>query len=420
MLHRAAPLCRVNDAPDSMIAPEPYHHVSFAKLRQRIGTNLGESELEQPDAINCAACGAENSGEMSFCGKCGSKLLQRENCEVTKAGGGPPQKCWKCGSMMPPAAMFCGVCGYKLGPADSGGTAPSNEGDTANSAMPEGRSDKKEGISAVSGVSDSFSSGGVSRETQEEEAKNEPMAESRRPEGSIREMVVIPEGQYPIGSDGDECNQDERPRHLVELSSFYIDRFAVSNAEYEQFDPNHSSLRAFPDSRDDEPVVFVTYADCEAYCRWRCKQEGVSEGTYRLPTEAQWEVAARGGALDQTYPWGDEIVPSLCNTREARRGRALPVGEGVPNGYGILHLGDNIREWCLDWYVPNYYEYLDASGRNPSGPSGSAFGNRLRVVRGASYQDSAIQLGRCAARNYSHPKSSSNDTGLRCVRLLSF
>ena len=386
--------------------------------------------MDNSEMLECANCGKLNPKEVLFCGKCGSKLQHPvvANSEKAEDEVSCVPKCWKCGSMMPKSAVFCGVCGNKLdsgtekerdgGPNSEPGVSKATIGVTSE-GEPAKLSDTRS-----AGAADAASKGIAHPKERKESAPGvsagvEPTRpEPPRPEGSIREMVLIPDGKFPIGSDGLEGNQDERPRHLVELSAFFIDRFAVSNAEYEQHDPGHISLRADSESRSGDPVVFVSYADCEAYCRWRCKQEGVSEGTYRLPTEAQWEVAARGGLPGQVYPWGDEINSALCNTREGRRGRALSVGEGVPNGYGLLHMGDNIREWCLDWYVANYYECLEASGRNPSGPSGSSFGNRLRVVRGASYQDSANQLGRCAARNYGHPRSSSNDTGFRCVRLL--
>lgn len=373
--------------------------------------------LDQADDIDCVKCGARNPAEMLFCGKCGSTLRTPKAIAPTIAEDAPPQKCWKCGSMMPSIAVFCGVCGLKLGSSTNERDRLQHDNcpDQAGVGSPAAHSDGR----SLDGANEPWERPGLTKGKTDLQSEADATVKPLRPEGSIREMVLIPAGKYPVGSDGDEGNQDERPRHIVELSSFFIDRFAVSNAEYELFDPSHASLRALTDSSDDDPVVFVTYGDCEAYCRWRSKQEGVSEGTYRLPTEAQWEVVARGGTLDQTYPWGDEINITICNTREGRRGRAVSVGKGVPNGYGILHIGDNIREWCLDWYMANYYAQLDASGRNPSGPAASAFGNRLRVVRGASYQDSANQLGRCAARNYCHPNSSSNDTGFRCVRLLS-
>ena len=153
-----------------------------------------------------------------------------------------------------------------------------------------------------------------------------------------------------------------------------------------------------------------------AYCAWLTAT--LDDGyDYRLPTEAQWERAARGGYSDRIYPWGNEIVPEACNCRETARQRTVPVDEGAPNGFGLFHMGSNVREWCLDYYTETYYQTREASGPDPRGPYPSMMVN-MNVVRGASFQDAARELGRCAARNYGHPKSSSNDTGFRCVRQL--
>jgi formylglycine-generating enzyme required for sulfatase activity len=166
--------------------------------------------------------------------------------------------------------------------------------------------------------------------------------------------------------------------------------------------------------RDDDPVVFVSYDDCLRYCRWRSEKEGLPAGAYNLPTEAQWEAAARGGQTS-VYPWGDEITPDVCNTLEAGRGRTLPADQGARNGYGLVHIGGNVREWCRDYYLDGYYGSPEACGPDPAGPAHPGLLN-VRVVRGASFQDKASDLGRCAARNYSHAAMSANDIGFRCVR----
>jgi formylglycine-generating enzyme required for sulfatase activity len=229
-------------------------------------------------------------------------------------------------------------------------------------------------------------------------------------------MVLIPAGWCAIGSPAGVGNDDEHPRHQVETDSYYIDRCAVSNIEYERFDPGHRRLRPEVAEGDDDPVVFVSYRDCLRYCRWRAAQERVPSNTYSLPTEAQWERASRGGFRDRIYSWGNEILTEACNTAEAGRQRTVPVDKGAPNGFGLFHMGSNIREWCRDYYSEGYYSSLQATGPNPTGPQPSLLINMV-VVRGASFQDTASELGRCAARNFAHPNNSSSDTGFRCVRM---
>jgi formylglycine-generating enzyme required for sulfatase activity len=196
-----------------------------------------------------------------------------------------------------------------------------------------------------------------------------------------------------------------------------MDRYTVSNEEYEQFDPAHRRCREEGADKDGDPVVFVTYLDCMNYCRWRSQREGLPSDIYLLPSEAQWEFVARKGNDEKLYPWGDEINPEICNTLECQRGHPLPVRDGKPNGLGLMYIGSNVREWCCDLYLSAYYTMGESRGRNPAGPKGP-FPVRMHVVRGASFQDNAEELGRCTARNFAHVNSSSNDTGFRCVRLM--
>jgi formylglycine-generating enzyme required for sulfatase activity len=162
--------------------------------------------------------------------------------------------------------------------------------------------------------------------------------------------------------------------------------------------------------------VFVTYGNGVRYCRWRSAQEGVAPDAYSLPTEAQWETAARGGKSELAYPWGAGVSAAVCNTLESGRGHTLPVHEGTGNGFGLVHIGSNIREWCRDFYSPSFYRLPDASRPNAEARNDTDLLN-MRVVRGASFQDKAAELGRCAARNYAHPSGSCNDIGFRCVRV---
>jgi formylglycine-generating enzyme required for sulfatase activity len=247
--------------------------------------------------------------------------------------------------------------------------------------------------------------------------RREAEAELRSPDNSLREMVLIPAGWFSMGSPGGVGKEDEHPQHQVQLSAYFMDRCAVSNEEYEKFDPNHRRMRVEESLHDEDPVIFVSYQECLDYCRWRAEQEGVPPGTYTLPSEAQWERAARGGYPDRVYPWGDTIDTEKCNTLEAGRNRTLPVAEGFANGFQLYHMGSNVREWCLDFYSETYYDRLEARGPDPRGPAATLV-VRMRVVRGACYQDAAIELSRCAARNYAHPKSGTSDIGFRCVRMV--
>jgi formylglycine-generating enzyme len=312
-------------------------------------------------------------------------------------------QCPRCRASMPDKATFCGMCGHRL-------RAPEPLPVTESTSMEETTGSRTDTtpIDPESPL--------PTKAPEQEEPSGKAEDEDQKPDGSIRRMIEISAGWFAMGARQGEGNQDERPRHQVQLSAYYIDACAVSNVEYEQFDPHHRRLRPEVADGDSDPVVFVTYEDSMEYCRWRCEKEGVPLGTYSLPTEAQWERAARGGQTDVTYPWGDEMDPQACNSLECKRGRTLPVAEGTPKGFGLRYIGSNVREWCKDWYSETYYQTKQACGPDPTGPQPQMAVN-VRVVRGASYQDAAEELGRCTARNYAHPTTSSSDIGFRCVRL---
>ncbi len=291
---------------------------------------------------------------------------------------------------MPAEAFFCGMCGQRL--RQPAVAAPAEPLPVAGN-----RSDEDRGPGTTSFF------------PAEDQAGRE-----KRP-ASFRPMVTIPAGRYLIGSPAPVGNPDEHPQHHVQLSAFSIDVCAVSNEEYERFDPGHRRLRSEVADGDRDPVVFVSHEDCVRYCRWRSEQEGLPPDTYSLPTEAQWETAARGGRTDLIHPWGNEVSADCCNTVETGRGRTVPVDEGRGNGYRLIHIGSNVRQWCHDFYLPTYYSSPDATRPDPTGPRDIHL-VKMRVVRGASFQDKAAELGRCAARNYAHPGSSCNDIGFRCVR----
>ena len=224
------------------------------------------------------------------------------------------------------------------------------------------------------------------------------------------EMVYVPAGEFTMGSEGGDS--DERPQHKVHLNSFYIDKYEVTNVQYKVCvdagvcNPPESNRSFTRDSYygnpayDDYPVIYISWHDADAYCRW---------AGGRLPTEAEWEKAARGTEA-RIYPWGNEWNPSKVNTREAGPGDTTAVGS-YPAGassYGVLDMAGNVWEWCQDWYGSDYY--ASSPPRDPQGPgSGST-----RVVRGGSwlYYEWSV---RAAYRRRYDPDSRNYLVGFRCV-----
>ena len=193
-------------------------------------------------------------------------------------------------------------------------------------------------------------------------------------------------------ADGEE---NERPVHRVWVDAFAIAPYAVTNAEYAEFAP--------PPCRDDprfndprQPVVGVSWDDAVRYCEWR----GV-----RLPTEAEWELAARGGAEGRRYPWGDAMPD------DAARALSGPdcVGRRAPNGFGLYDMCENVHEWCADWYAADWYAV--SPERNPRGPESGA----RRASRGGWWRH-RIKVSRCAARSSLPPEFRYNDYGFRLAR----
>jgi formylglycine-generating enzyme required for sulfatase activity len=197
-------------------------------------------------------------------------------------------------------------------------------------------------------------------------------------------LVYVPVGEFLMGSNGGFAN--ERPQHAVTLHEDWIDQFPVTNAQFDQF-VRETGYQAqgdwrseFRPGKEQYPVVYVTWEDACAYGKWCGK---------RLPTEAEWEKAARG--IDgREYPWGNRWDGNNCNV--SGRG-TTPVGS-YPAGlspYGCYDMAGNVWEWVADWYGPDYYKA--SPGENPSGP---AAGDR-RVVRGGSWYD-GLDYARAASR----------------------
>jgi len=247
-------------------------------------------------------------------------------------------------------------------------------------------------------------------------------------------MVLIPAGEFQMGSS--DGRDDEKPVHTVYLDSFYIDMYEVTNAQYRRFvqATGHKEplgltrvdgklvdgFRPWSDRNfngDNQPVVCVNWEDAMTYCKWAGK---------RLPTEAEWEYAARGGLIGKRYVWGnalprpgeagniaDETVRNAIGNWSIVEGygdgyfHPAPVGSFEPNGYGLYDIWGNVWEWCADWYDSVYY--ARSPRQNPTGPnSGTA-----RAQRGGSWHYDYLRV---AIRGYSPPRDAVSDHGFRCAQ----
>ncbi len=249
------------------------------------------------------------------------------------------------------------------------------------------------------------------------------------PSGTTPEgMVLIPAGEFQMGSNDGEF--DEKPVHTVYVDAFYMDVYEVTNAQYKEFvDANpqwekdqipsryhdgnylkHWTGNSY--GRGDHPVVYVSWYAAMAYAEWAGK---------RLPTEAEWEGAARGGLLGKKYPWGNLLDPSKANYRG---GGTTAVGRYLPNKYGLYDVVGNVWEWCLDAYDEDFYK--SSPRRNPIvGADGIAqTASRFitiksaRVARGGAWSNSRSAL-RVADRRSLNPVRADNSSGFRCAQTVS-
>lgn len=282
---------------------------------------------------------------------------------------------------------------------------------------------------------------------------------------SKKGMVYIPEGTFRIGTDEKEGFSDdgETPSHEIELNAFYMDKSTVTNFEFSKFvhetgyktdaeefgwsfvfykllseniikNVKHvvtstpwwyvveSANWQQPEGADssiqnrmDYPVVHISWNDALAYCNWAGK---------RLPTEAEWEVAARGGLKNRKYPWGDNLTPAgkhycniwqgdfpVVNTQEDGYIGTAPSVSFPANGYGLYNMAGNVWEWCSDWFTRDLHK--KGGQNNPNGPNQG----EARVIRGGSYlcHKSYCNRYRVAARSSNTPDSSTGNIGFRCV-----
>ncbi len=231
------------------------------------------------------------------------------------------------------------------------------------------------------------------------------------------QMFFIPSGRFVMGSDAPDSLPNERPITRVLVSRFYIARHLITNDQYEQYDPSHKTRRA-PGATDRHPAIYVSSQDAMKFCQWLSARE---RKKYRLPTEAEWEYAAKG-VEGRKYPWGsyegrgnlanfaDKNTVFAWSDREIDCGYAetSPVG-AFPLGaspFGIEDMAGNVWEWCLDYYEG----YRGGERRNPRGPASGS----KRVYRGGSWKSRFSSL-RTTTRGSNIPSFSCNDVGFRVV-----
>ncbi|MEI6244552.1 MAG: SUMF1/EgtB/PvdO family nonheme iron enzyme [Acidobacteriota bacterium] len=220
-------------------------------------------------------------------------------------------------------------------------------------------------------------------------------------------FVQIPAGRFAMGSEAGQ--DDERPVHEVEVDAFACAVYPVTVLEYAEFlaATGHDQPRDWRADLEARqlPVTGVSWLDAVAFCDWRTREGD----PMRLPTEAQWECAARGGLEGARYPCGDAIPAWMPDEGRGPQPAPWPVTLGEPNGYGLFGIGANIHEWCADWHAAEYYAVSPL--RNPTGPDSGV----RRASRGGAWRH-AMTLSRCAQRSKIDPSFRYTDYGFRVVR----
>ncbi len=237
------------------------------------------------------------------------------------------------------------------------------------------------------------------------------LASAADPPGADTDMVLIHKGEFSMGSHehGDET------KHQVVLDSYWIDKYETSNARYKEFmkATGHPAPAYWDDPRlnkTNQPVVGVSWTEANTFCKWEGK---------RLPTEAEWERAAKGPEGDNHYPWGHTLDPKKANYGQ-NVGHTTPVDsypEGI-SGYGVYNMAGNVFEWVNDWYEPSYYKHSVAL--NPKGADqGYNYANQgpVKVLRGGSWLAPETSL-HTSHRFWNQPDNNSYGVGLgfRCAK----
>jgi sulfatase modifying factor 1 len=220
------------------------------------------------------------------------------------------------------------------------------------------------------------------------------------------EMVLIPGGEFLMGKDkAGDCS----PAHKVRINSFYMDKCEVTNAQYSEFCeetgrqlPEFWGVKEFNSGVDfpNHPVVGISWSDARDYAEWAGK---------RLPTEAEWEYAARGGLVGMKFPNGDELDSSLANCTLADLGGTIAAGSFAPNGYGLHDMAGNVWEWVADYYDKDYYQA--SLYENPTGPEDGKF----KVIRGGGWH-SGPSCNTVYFRNALRSNWLDFAVGFRCVK----
>ncbi len=229
-------------------------------------------------------------------------------------------------------------------------------------------------------------------------------------------MVLIPEGEFTMGrtfsTEDDETGmrplvlRDDRPAHTIALHAFWMDATEVTQAAYAEFvaaeghrSPYHWPEGVMPDEVARHPIYNVDWDDARSFCEWKGK---------RLPTEAEWERAARGGLEGARYPWGDE-KPDSTRARYSTQAGPGPVAEHAANGFGLHDMAGGVTEWCQDWFERTYY--ANSPPENPRGPQDGMY----RIVRGGAWSDGPNRIT-VFFRNWVRPNQRTPNLGFRCVQ----
>ncbi|MBI4833045.1 MAG: SUMF1/EgtB/PvdO family nonheme iron enzyme [Candidatus Lindowbacteria bacterium] len=237
-----------------------------------------------------------------------------------------------------------------------------------------------------------------------------------QPANTPEHMVYVPAGEFIMGSESEFS--DQRPRRKVTLDAYFIDMYEISNTEYKKFvdatghsapfveefwaEPFNWRNETYPPGKGDHPVALVSWNDAAAYAKWAGK---------RLPTEAEWEKAARG-TDERKWPWGNKWEVDRCNTKESFLNSTQPVylfAKGK-SPYGCFNMAGNIMEWTAGWYSESYYG--EAPSKNPAGPLTGA----LKVVRGGAWDSNLNLYVRTSYRHYFPPDTKSPNLGFRCAK----